>query len=72
MHKCRRYGPDKSERTDGRPEIHLSKIVTTKSRFTASGLDKQVYKVLKKEPLKIVKGVDYTNSIPYSAEHCLK
>ena len=36
MHKCRRYGPDKSIRT----HIHLTKFVTAMSRFIVRGLDK--------------------------------
>ena len=33
MHKCRIYGPDKSERMDARMHIHQTKIVTTMSHF---------------------------------------
>ena len=40
MHKCRRYGPDKSGRMHARTHTHLSKIVTAMSRFTASGFDR--------------------------------
>ena len=40
MHYCTSYGSDKSGRTHGRTHIHRTKIVTTKSRLPASGLDK--------------------------------
>ena len=44
MQKSRNYDPDKSGQTYAlhtRTHIHLSKVVTAMSRFTASGLDKK-------------------------------
>ena len=42
MHKCRSYGLDKPGRTNARMHVYLSKIVTAMSRFTTSGLDKNL------------------------------